>query len=273
MECVPFAIKIMIDRVLLKQYLENEILARNCILELSDDKPDPLMVARRYNDESISLVCALFAYGNAKLIVKFLNSLDFNLLDCHEDEIIKSLKNNYYRFQKADDVVSIFLTLKRLKEIDSIENIVYDGYKNDNNLLGGISNLISKMQEINPTRTQGYDFLIGKIPGKNPTSAYKRYMMYFRWMVRKDSLDMGLWRRINKRDLMLPLDVHTFNISKKIGLLQRKSYDYKAVIEATQSLRLFDENDPIKYDFALYRIGQEGKIDIMLENLRINGTL
>jgi uncharacterized protein (TIGR02757 family) len=263
----------MIDKVLLKQYLENEILARNCILELCDERPDPLMVAKKYNNETISLVCALFAYGNAKLIVKFLNSLDFNLLDCSEDEIRKSLNSHYYRFQKSDDVVLIFLTLKRLKAIDSIENIVYDGYKNDNNLLEGIANLISKMQEVNPTRTQGYDFLIGKIPGKNPSSAYKRYMMYFRWMVRKDSLDMGLWNKIDKSDLLLPLDVHTFNISKKLGLLQRKSYDYKAVIEATQSLRLFDKNDPIKYDFALYRIGQENKIDIMLENLRINDTL
>jgi uncharacterized protein (TIGR02757 family) len=263
----------IVDKVLLKQYLNSEILARDCISELSEDKPDPLMVAKRYNDETISLICALFAYGNAKLIVKFLNSLDFNLLDCSEDEIRISLKSHYYRFQKPKDVVAIFLTLKRLKEIDSIENIVYDGYKNDNNLLDGISNLISKMQLVNAATSQGYDFLIGKIPSKNPSSAYKRYMMYFRWMVRKDSLDMGLWNKIDKKDLLLPLDVHTFNISKQLGLLQRKSYDYKAVIEATQSLRLFDANDPIKYDFALYRIGQEGKLDIMLENLRINNTL
>lgn len=263
----------IIDKLLIKQYLDSEIEQRDCITELSDERPDPIMVAKRYNDETISLICALFAYGNAKLIVKFLNSLDFNIFDCSEDKIKKSLQNHYYRFQKADDVISIFLTLKRLKDVDSIENIVYDRYKNDNNMLSGIANLVSKMQLVNQVNTQGYDFLIGKIPSKNPSSAYKRYMMYFRWMVRKDNLDMGLWNKIDKKDLMLPLDVHTFNISKRLGLLQRKSYDYKAVIEATESLKLFDKYDPIKYDFALYRIGQESKLDIMLDNLKINSTL
>ena len=58
-------------------------------------------------------------------------------------------------------------------------------------------------------------------------------------------------------DLLIPLDTHTFNISRKIGLLTRKQYDLKAVIELTETLKKFDKNDPVKYDFAIYRIGQE----------------
>jgi len=82
--------------------------------------------------------------------------------------------------------------------------------------------------------------------------------MYLRWMVRSDSIDLGLWSGVDKGDLLMPLDTHTFKVSLKLGLLKRKTYDLKAVIELTESLKRFDSTDPIKYDFALYRIGQEG---------------
>jgi uncharacterized protein (TIGR02757 family) len=76
-------------------------------------------------------------------------------------------------------------------------------------------------------------------------------------MVREDNLDLGIWKGVNKKDLILPLDTHTFNVSKRIGLLNRKTYDLKSAMEITQKLKLFDNQDPIKYDFALYRLGQE----------------
>ena len=76
-------------------------------------------------------------------------------------------------------------------------------------------------------------------------------------MVRKDNLDLGLWSKIDKKDLLLPLDTHTFKVSERLGLLKRKTYDMKAAIEITNRLRQFDKDDPIKYDFALYRLGQE----------------
>ncbi len=82
-------------------------------------------------------------------------------------------------------------------------------------------------------------------------------MMFLRWMVRSDHLDMGLWTKIEKRDLIMPLDTHTFQVSRRLGLLERKSYDMKAALELTEQLRIFDPEDPVKYDFALYRLGQE----------------
>ena len=82
--------------------------------------------------------------------------------------------------------------------------------------------------------------------------------MFLRWVVRKDCLDLGLWESVKTQDLLLPLDTHTFRISKNLGLLKRKTYDFKAVLEVSAMLRKFDRNDPIKYDFALYRIGQLG---------------
>lgn len=85
----------------------------------------------------------------------------------------------------------------------------------------------------------------------------KRWMMYLRWMVRSDAIDMGLWQGVSTSDLIVPLDTHTFNVSKRLGLLERRSYDLQAALELTDTLRCFDPDDPVKYDFALYRLGQE----------------
>ena len=88
-------------------------------------------------------------------------------------------------------------------------------------------------------------------------SPYKRYNMFLRWMVRYDNLDMGLWQKVNKKDLVLPLDTHTFKVGQKLGLLNRKTYDLQSAILITNKLKEFDKNDPMKYDFAIYRMGQE----------------
>jgi len=241
-----------------KALLDDEVKIRNNSSEISLDKPDPLLVASKYNDESIALICALFAYGNAKLIVKFLQSLDFSLLDASDETIRHELSSHYYRFQNAKDVSMLFISLKRLKNVDSIENIFYEGYKKEESVLDGLWNFIETLKSMDSYESRGYNFLVGSVPKKVSTmGTYKRYMMYLRWMVRDDVLDMGLWSKIDKKDLLMPLDTHTFKVSQRLGLLKRKTYDMKASIELTERFREFDKKDPIKYDFALYRLGQE----------------
>ncbi len=242
----------------IKDILEREATKRNDFAELSYDRPDPLLVASRYQDPSIALICALFGYGNAGLIVKFLETLDFSLLESREERITDALSRHYYRFQKSADVTALFIALRRLKQIDTLKNIFYEGYKREENLLDGLWALIGKLQEANPYESYGYRFLVGSIPQSiAKAGTYKRYLMYLRWMIRRDALDMGLWSKIDKKDLLIPLDTHTFGVSRRLGLLKRKSYDMKAVLELTQTLRDFDADDPVKYDFALYRLGQE----------------
>jgi len=243
---------------LIKARLDQEVKNRNTLTEFSQEKPDPLMVALPYQDEAIALICALFAYGNAKAIVKFLQSLDFSLLDQSEENITKALSAHYYRFQKSEDIIALFIALKRLKAKHSIEDIFYEGYAKEQNILDGLWHFITALKASYPYESRGYKFLIGSVPKTQASAgAYKRYMMFLRWVVRKDNLDMGLWSKIDKKDLLMPLDTHTFHVSRRLGLLKRKSYDLKAVVELTQTLRTFDAKDPIKYDFALYRLGQE----------------
>ena len=81
--------------------------------------------------------------------------------------------------------------------------------------------------------------------------------MFLRWMVRNDQrgVDFGLWKKIPANFLMCPLDIHSGNVARKLGLLERKQNDWKAVEELTGNLRQFDPEDPVKYDFALFGLG------------------
>ena len=81
--------------------------------------------------------------------------------------------------------------------------------------------------------------------------------MFLRWMVRKDKngVDFGIWNTIDQSYLSCPLDVHSGNVARRLGLLKRKQNDHKAVLELDKKLRSFDSNDPSKYDFALFGIG------------------
>ena len=244
--------------IYIKKLLDAEAKKRDAVDEISQDKLDPILVAKRYKDANISLICALFAYGGVKQIVKFLDSLDFTLLKKSDKEIKEALKNHYYRFQKSEDVIALFIALKRLNEASSLEEIFRVAYIKERSVIHGINALIETINSLYPHSTQGYRFLISKVTTKTKgAGALKRWMMFLRWMVREDNIDMGLWSGVNKADLIMPLDTHTFNVSKKLGLLHRKTYDLQAAIELTEMLKSFDENDPLKYDFALYRIGQE----------------
>lgn len=248
-------------RMSIKQRLDAEVLKRNSLNEINENQLDPIMIAHCYNDPTISLICALFAYGNVTQIVKFLNSLDFDLLQADDITIKQELQEHYYRFQKGEDVVALFIALKRLKTQTSLESVFKEAYYEKRDVIEGINACISKILSIYPHTTQGYNFLIGKVTLKTKgAGAFKRWMMYLRWMVRDDNIDMGLWRGIDKADLIMPLDTHTFKVGHKLGLLKRKTYDLEAAIELTKKLKKFDKNDPLKYDFALYRLGQEKKI-------------
>ncbi len=242
----------------LKERLEQEVERRNVSDEVSFEKPDPILIAKAYNDEFIALVCALFAYGKVDNIIRFLHSLDMSLIDEKEHLIRQKLQNHYYRFQSSEDIIQFFITLSRFKAEHSINSVFLEGYEQNRDVIEGINTILQKMYALNGYNSRGYTFLLGKISYKRKGSgALKRWNMYLRWMVRQDEIDLGLWSGVDTKDLILPLDTHTFNMGKQLGLLKRKSYDLEAAWEMTQKLKSFDEEDPIKYDFALYRLGQE----------------
>lgn len=271
----------------LKELLNLHYERFNC--EFSQNSPDPILRAKDFandkNADKIALFCALFAYGNARAILKFLQNYDFF-------DYPNFLKNKKpYRFQNASEISAFAqvlfsptfnLKLEFLKGFNAeISSELSDIFSGNARILGGIksaqSALFAALKEKNLNENAALKFLIGEPNSK--TSPRKRWNMFLRWAVRSDKVDYGFWRFLNAdsiesskkdsikidkntlkipttRDLILPLDTHTFKNCQKLGLIKRKSYDLKAALEATQSLREICEEDPIKYDFALYRLGQ-----------------
>ena len=73
-------------------------------------------------------------------------------------------------------------------------------------------------------------------------------------------VDFGLWTRLRPSQLVMPIDVHVNRVSRKLGLLTRSQTDWKAALELTDALRVFDPADPVRYDFALFGLGVEGEL-------------
>jgi uncharacterized protein (TIGR02757 family) len=93
-------------------------------------------------------------------------------------------------------------------------------------------------------------------------SAAKRINMFLRWMVRRDDrgVDFGIWKTIEPSALVCPLDLHSGRVARRLGLLARSQNDWKAAVELTETLRSFDPDDPVKYDFALFGMGVSEKL-------------
>jgi hypothetical protein len=93
-------------------------------------------------------------------------------------------------------------------------------------------------------------------PSPRAGSACKRLNLFLRWMVRDgDGLDLGLWKEVSRRQLVLPLDTHLVRLTRALGLTKRRSAGWMMALEATRSLALLDPEDPVKYDFSLSRLG------------------
>lgn len=134
---------------------------------------------------------------------------------------------------------------------------------------GGLETVFAQHQEENSIQKSIHEFkkIFFEIDHQSRTqkhisdplnnSAAKRINMYLRWMCRQDNkgVDLGIWKRIAPSKLSCPLDVHSGNVARKLGLLNRKQNDAKSLNELDSQLRILDPKDPVKYDFALFGLG------------------
>jgi uncharacterized protein (TIGR02757 family) len=156
-----------------------------------------------------------------------------------------------HRTFNGEDCIFFLQSLKNIfTKIESMEVLFMPA----NNI--GMSEAIGHFREeflLTPHQKRSEKHISDPLSG----SSAKRINMFLRWMIRNDShgVDFGLWKRITPSELMCPLDVHSGNVARKLGLLTRKSNDWKAAEELTLNLRRFDPSDPVKYDFALFGLG------------------
>ena len=221
-------------------------------------KDDPVQFVHKFKTkkdiEIAGFISSLLAYGSRKQFIKKLDELfiiaqnePLNFIQNFEPQIIGNFN---YRFGKPNDFISIFTILKELyNTTDGLEELFEHGYKQNK-----IFNTVVDYFYARANKNVGQGFY-HMIPNPNNGGAMKRMCMYLRWMVRKSSVDVGIWKFMKPSELYIPLDVHVARISRKMGLLTRNSNDFKAVIELSENLKNFCPEDPIKYDFALFGYG------------------
>lgn len=227
---------------------------------------DPVQFPRRFSElrdiEITAFLSAMIAWGNRKMICRDAD----RLLELMNNEPYEYLKSG--AFEELDDKRNIHRTFfaRDLKYFMRGMREIYEKFPSLDALGESINlkeeeapawRLVEEIQKYmsnaNEGRTCSQCF-----PTNLKNTALKRINMALRWLVRDDGIvDLGVWTSIPKSKLYIPLDVHVGNISRKLGLLQRKSNDRKAVEELTALLRHMDPSDPVKYDFALFGIGIE----------------
>jgi len=231
---------------------------------------DPIQIPHHFKKKEDVEIAAFFtsiiAWGqrktiinNARKLMSFMDNAPYDFILHHEEEDLKTFLGFVHRTFNSDDLLYFIYRLKLIyKEEGGLEKIFTESVlRNNGNVLDAISQFKTDFfnrEHLNRTEKHLSD------PGKG--SSAKRINMFLRWMVRSDKkeVDFGLWKGIPTSSLYLPLDVHTGNVARHFGLLDRKQDDRKALEELMTILRAMDPMDPVKYDFALFGMGvNEGK--------------
>ncbi len=225
----------------------------------SDPIKIPRMFDRKENIEIAAFLTATIAWGNRNAIIKnavrLMRQMDNQpfdfVLHASASELFH-LKRFVHRTFQGDDCIYFVRSLRNIyKNYGGLQSVLEGGFRKDESVKAALENLYDLFFEIPGERTRKH------LANVASDASAKRLNMFLRWMVRNDDsgVDFGLWNGIPPSALMLPLDLHTGNVARKLGLLQRKQNNWKAVEEVTAKLRLMDPVDPVKYDFALFGLG------------------
>lgn len=245
----------------LKDFLEEKYLKYNTP---SFIECDPISIPHSFSglrDREISgFLTAAIAWGRRDLILRscrmLLERMDNSpyefVLSAGEEEISR-LSGFVHRTFNGSDCIYFIKGLRHIySNFSSMEQIVQKGMSDTGSLRDGLSHLRSEFFAL-PHASRNEKHFADVSGG----AAGKRLNMFLRWMVRKDNrgVDFGMWKNIDPASLYIPLDLHSGNTARRLGLLTRKMNDWKAVEELTAVLREFDPSDPVKYDFALFGLG------------------
>lgn len=234
--------------------------------DVSTIEPDPLQLVLRFDDpldqEVAGLIAGAFAYGRAETIVanigvvlsrmkpsphRYLQTFD-------RSEAGKRFAGFAHRFHKTPELVDFLqilaTILKQHGSIGALFRTCYD--EHDADISRSLTRFVEAALATGNEQPATLRYLL-----TNPVdgSACKRMNLYLRWMVRRTPPDLGLWTFVDPAKLVIPLDTHVHRIATFLGLSDRKSGDWKAARALTDNLARFDAADPVRYDFALCRLG------------------
>jgi uncharacterized protein (TIGR02757 family) len=235
-----------------KQYNTNEFIE-------SDPIQIPHLFSKKEDIEISAFLTATIAWGNrksiiqnAKRLMQRMDNAPYDFICSHQSNDLNVFEGFVHRTFNAHDAVQFIKSLKHIYTTYGGMESVFSKYAEKNDLQNAIHHFKTHFFEIaHLKRTEKHI----SDPLKN--SAAKRMNMFLRWMVRPSNsgVDFGIWKGLKTAQLSCPLDVHSGNVARKLGLLKGHQNDAKAVKELDKNLRKFDQTDPVKYDFALFGLG------------------
>lgn len=244
----------------LKTFLDEKVIAYNTPKFIdSDPIRIPHAFSKKEDIEIAAFLTATIAWGNRKSIItnaeKLMSLLDnapHDFIMNHKEDHLKPLTSFVHRTFNGDDCIQFIKSLQHIYKTHGGLEAIFTKHATATHLQAAISKfktLFFEIEHLKRTQKHVSD------PLKN--SAAKRINMFLRWMVRPNTtgVDFGLWQKLSPAQLSCPLDVHSGNVARKLGILQRKQNDAKALAELDNNLRMLDANDPVKYDFALFGLG------------------
>ena len=249
----------------MKEFLDEyvELYNKPSFIE-SDPISIPHQFTKKQDIEIAGFLAATIAWGNRKMILRNANRM-MEILDHSPFEFIMNSSNNememiksfVHRTFNSTDLIYFLKALKHIYRYKGGLETIFTTHKTSDSLQPAIHEFHKIFFELpHEKRTERH------VSDPFKGSAAKKLNMFLRWMVRKDKfgVDFGIWDKINPSMLYIPLDLHSGNTARRLGLLSRKMNDWKAVEELTEILREFDPTDPVKYDFALFGLGVNEKL-------------
>jgi uncharacterized protein (TIGR02757 family) len=244
----------------LKEFLDTKVEEYNHPRFIDSDPIQiPHQFSKKEDIEIAGFLTATIAWGNRKSIInnaykmmQLLEQSPYDFVINHKESDLEKLNNFVHRTFNGDDFIQFIKSLKHIYNNHDGLEAIFTTTNKEQSLQHNIHKFKTHFFEIDHLgRTQKHV----SDPLKN--SAAKRINMYLRWMIRQDQngVDFGIWKTISPSLLSCPLDVHSGNVARKLGLLIRKQNDGKALAELDTALRNMDPNDPLKYDFALFGLG------------------
>lgn len=224
---------------------------------------DPISIPHQFSEkediEIAGFLAATIAWGNRKSILKNASRLvnlmenePYDFVINHDNHHLERFGGFVHRTFNSTDLTYFITALKHIYTQKGGMEEIFGRYAAENSILPAIHHFKKEFFSLpHPSRSAKH------ISDPAKGSVAKRINMFLRWMVRKDNkgVDFGLWESVSPAILSCPLDVHTGNVARKLGLITRKQNDIKALNELDGYLREMDKTDPAKYDFALFGLG------------------
>jgi len=225
--------------------------------------PDPLEFLHCYPDpldrEIVGIIASSLAYGRVAQILKSVSiilekmhdSPRAFLMESSEKKLRSAFSGFRHRFTTGGEISSMLVKTRELiNQYGSLyESFLTCFHKDDETVIPALSAFVKRFNG------NDCDYKNSLLPEPDKGSACKRLNLFLRWMVRKDDVDPGGWEGIPSSKLVIPLDTHMYRICSAVDMTCRKQADMQTAMEITDYFRAISPEDPVRYDFAITRLG------------------